>query len=207
MTDMNTNPYMTMPTVQGIQMPGVYCRGENIPVDPYNETWKEFQIFVAEGGEPLPFNPALAWDGEAWTLDPARQASLLDAARAHALQAIDQFHADALQRLVGNPTQAEKDTWSLKLEVANAIVGEIPVSAAGQAFLASAGMETITSRLDWTNLVLANAAAYATVVGIAERLRDIARTAVRAASTEADIAAALDAQRSAAEQAIAQLPA
>ena len=122
-----------------------------------------------------------------------------------ALAAIDQFHAETVQKLVGNPTQVEKDTWALKLEVANAISSKAAVSAAGQAFLASAGIATDAAKSAWATSVLAKSSAYAQVVGLAEKLRDTARTAVKAATDEASLKAALDAQRAAADAAVASL--
>ncbi len=122
-----------------------------------------------------------------------------------ALATIDQFHADTVQKLVGSPTQVEKDTWALKLEVANAITSKAAVSAAGQAFLASAGIATDAAKSAWATSVLAKSSAYAQVVGLAEKLRDTARTAVKAATNEATLKAALDAQRAAADAAVASL--
>lgn len=209
MTEMNTtseaNPYMAMPAPQGIRMPGIHCRGENIPADPNNETWQAYLAFVESGGEPLPFDPALVWDGACWRIDPVKQAAWLDHARAQALQSIDQFHAETVQKLVGSPTQVEKDTWALKLEVANAIVRKLPIAATGQAFLESAGLASDSAKAEWAASVLAKSAAYAQVVGVAERLRDEARTAVRAASDDAALAAVIEAQHAAADDAIAQL--
>lgn len=122
-----------------------------------------------------------------------------------ALASIDQFHAETVQKLVGSPTQVEKDTWALKLEVANAITNKASVSAAGQAFLVSAGIATDAAKSAWAASVLAKSSAYAQVVGLAEKLRDTARTAVKAATDEASLKAALDAQRAAADAAVASL--
>jgi len=129
----------------------------------------------------------------------------IEAAIAQAMASIDQFHGESVQRLVGNPTQVEKDTWALKLEVANAITSKAAVSAAGQAFLASAGIATDAAKSAWAASVLAKSSAYAQVVGLAEKLRDTARTAVKAASDEASLKAALDAQRAAADAVVASL--
>jgi hypothetical protein len=129
----------------------------------------------------------------------------LTARVAQAMVSIDQFHAEKVQALVGSPTQVEKDTWALKLETANAIANKTPVSVAGQAFLQSAGMSTDAAKAAWAASVLAKSAAYAAIVGLAERLRDAARTAVKLATDEASIKVALDAQRAAADAAVARL--
>lgn len=150
-------------------------------------------------------SPAHAWKNGSWQLDSAKQTAQLDRAKLQALATIDQFHAETVQKLVGNPTQVEKDTWSLKLEAASALTNKTTVSAAGQAFLAGAGMTTDAAKAAWAASVLAKSAAYAQVVGLAEKLRDTARTAVKAATDEATLKVALDAQRAAADAAVASL--
>lgn len=146
------------------------------------------------------------WDGKVFVSQPMPSAAELLALRKDsALHMIDEFHANTVQKLVGNPTQVEKDTWALKLEVANAITSKAAVSAAGQAFLASAGIATDAAKSAWAASVLAKSSAYAQVVGLAEKLRDTARTAVKAATDEATLKAALDAQRAAADAAVASL--
>lgn len=148
---------------------------------------------------------AHVWKNGSWQSDPGKQAIQLERARRQALEAIDRFHAETVQKLVGNPTEVEKGTWALKLEVANAIIAKAGVSAAGKAFLASAGFTTDEARSIWATAVLAKSSAYAHVVGLAEKLRETARTAVKAATDEASLKAALDGQRAAADAAVAKL--
>lgn len=145
------------------------------------------------------------WIDGKWVLNPAKQSAAFDKAKAAAGASIDQFHADTVQKLVGNPTQVEKDTWPLKLETASAIINKTTLSAAGQAFLAGAGMTTDAAKAAWATSVLAKSAAYAQVVGLAEKLRGAARTAVKAATDEVSLKATLDAQRAAADAAVASL--
>ena len=106
---------------------------------------------------------------------------------------------------IGNPTQVEKDTWALKLEVATALADKAAISSAGQAFLQSAGLSADAAKLAWASSVLTKSAAYGQVVGLAERLRDAARRAAKAAHDEVALKAALDAQRAAADAAVAKL--
>jgi hypothetical protein len=122
-----------------------------------------------------------------------------------ALLRIDQFHSDTVQALVGSPTQVEKDTWSLKLEAAGAIIKNTQLSGACQAFLAGAGMTTDADKKNWATSVLAKSAAYAQVVGLAELLRARARAAVKGAVDAASLTAILDAQRAAADEAVEDL--
>lgn len=153
---------------------------------------------------PMP-SAAHAWKDGSWQIDTTRQAMQIEQARLDAFASIDKFHAETIQRLVGNPTQVEKDTWALKLEVATALADKAAISSAGQAFLQSAGLSADAAKLAWASSVLTKSAAYGQVVGLAERLRDAARRAAKAAHDEVALKAALDAQRAAADAAVAKL--
>ena len=165
-------------------------------------------LLPANATELKPPSQKHIWRDGRWIIAPvpvSDQVAALAAAKEAAFGTIDQFHAATVQKLVGNPTQVEKDTWSLKLEAASAITNKTTASAAGQAFLAGAGMTTDVAKAAWAASVLAKSAAYAQVVGLAEKLRDTARTAVKAATDEVSLKAALDAQRAAADAAVANL--
>lgn len=109
-----------------------------------------------------------------------------------ALKSIDEFHAQTVQRLVGSPTQAEKDTWAMKLEAATALSAGKAPSMAGAAFLKAAGIETPEAQTAWASAVLTKSAGYAAIVGVAEKIRSSARDAVRAATDAEGVRAALD---------------
>lgn len=160
--------------------------GATIPNDVANKDWRAYQDWLAEGNSPAPM---LNFDDQ----------------KSAALDAIDHFHSAVVQKLVSNPTQVEKDTWALKLEISSAITNKAAVSAAGQAFLKSAGFTTEAAKSAWAASVMAKSAAYAHVIGLAEKLRHTARTAVKAAADEASLKAALEAQRAAADAAVAEL--
>lgn len=115
----------------------------------------------------------------------------LEVAQAEALKQIDDYHATVITRLVGNPTQAEKDTWSMKLSTATSISQGSQVSSAGQAFLTSADLVKGQPQLDWATGVLKKAAAYASIVGLGEKLRTTARQSVKSASTSDEVSTAL----------------
>lgn len=153
---------------------------------------------------PMP-SPAHAWDGRAWKLDAAKKAALLIQAKVQALNRVDQHHADVIQKLVGNPTQVEKDTWAMKLGTANAIAAGQDPGAAGIAFLAAASLTETQAKAEWAASVLRKSAGYATVVGLAERLRETTKTAVNAAATTEEIELVLSQQKAAADQAVAKL--
>lgn len=196
--------YMEMPK-PGEFLNGVYASGQEIPNDRDNQVWREYLQFLNGGGQPLPFDPSMEWVNGEWVINTSKKAEQIANTKLEAFNTIDHFHAETVQQLVGNPTQVEKDTWSLKLEIANAITSKAPISSAGQSFLQSANITTGAAQADWATSVLAKSAAYATVVGLAEALRSTARAAVKAATDQASLDSALAAHRTAAEEAKASL--
>jgi hypothetical protein len=159
---------------------------------------------VGATDKPIP-GQFYAWDAGEWRLDPAKEAAQFERAKLRALDMVDQLHAQSVQALVGSPTQVEKDTWAVKLETAKAITAGASLTAEGQAFVDGAGLATSAKQAQWAARVMANAAAYARVVGVAETLRSEARVAVHAAQDEAAVQAALDAHRAATDAATAAL--
>jgi hypothetical protein len=145
------------------------------------------------------------WDGKKF-LAPSTvsQAESLELTRQSVLSAIDQVHADTLQKLVGTPTKEEKETWRLKLETAQAMTHKTPISKEGTAFLAASGM-TDQEQADWAAAVLVRSAEYAQAVGLAEKHRYTAREEVKAARDVAAIHAALEKQRAAADAAVREV--
>jgi hypothetical protein len=117
----------------------------------------------------------------------------LDQAKAAALVQVDEHHATVVTKLVGNPTQAEKDTWTMKLDTATAVSAGTTPSVAGQTFLSAAGISKADDQKAWAKAVLGKAAAYAGVVGVGEKLRGHARQTIKAATTTDEINAALEA--------------
>jgi hypothetical protein len=117
----------------------------------------------------------------------------LDQAKASALAQVDDHHSTVVTKLVGNPTQAEKDTWSMKLDTATAVSSGNTPSVAGQTFLSAAGISNADEQQAWAQVVLAKAAGYAGIVGVGEKLRGAARQAIKAANTTDEINAALEA--------------
>ena len=115
----------------------------------------------------------------------------LDKAKTDALAQVDNHHATVVNKLVGNPTQAEKDTWTMKLNTATAIIENTTPSVAGQTFLDSADIKP-EDQNSWAQAVLAKSAAYAGIVGVGEKLRSHARSTIKAATTTEEINAALE---------------
>lgn len=123
-----------------------------------------------------------------------------------ALTAVDQFHAETVQQLAGNPTQVEKDTWAMKLATANAVVAKTPISGEGNAFMNAAGLTTPALQSAWAAKVQANAAKFAGLVGLADALRSQAKAAITAAVDQVALDAAIADSKAAALTAIAALP-
>lgn len=117
----------------------------------------------------------------------------LDQAKASALAQVDNHHSTVVTKLVGNPTQAEKDTWTMKLDTATAVIAGTAPSVAGQAFLSAAGITTVEDQKAWAQSVQVKAAGYAGIVGVGEKLRADARQTIKAAMTTDEVNAALEA--------------
>lgn len=135
--------------------------------------------------------------------------------KAAALIAIDQFHADTVQQLAGNPTQVEKDSWAMKLTTANAVVAKATVSAEGIAFMTALGLiapagataaqvtAADAAKAIWAAKVQANAAKFAGLVGLADKLLTQAKAAITAAVDQVALDAAQVANKAATLAAIA----
>ncbi len=140
---------------------------------------------------PVPPSEAHVWVQDAWVLDPDKAAAVVKGQREQAYARINQYHSEVVQRLVDNPTQTEKDTWTLKLETAESILSGTAISAVSEAFLVGAGMTTVDARATWADKVLTNAAAYAKAAGVAESIRSNARQSIQDAADAEAIGIAL----------------
>jgi hypothetical protein len=116
----------------------------------------------------------------------------LDQAKASAQTQIDDHHATVITKLVGSPTQTEKDTWAMKLETASSIAAGSEPTIAGKTFLSSAGITTKEEQQAWAKSVIGKSAAYASIVGVGEKLRSHARATIKAATTPEEVNAALE---------------
>lgn len=152
-----------------------------------------------------PPSPEHSWVNGTWAPDSIKLQAKFARIKADAIQAVADYHAAWIQAQDGNPTQAEKDTWVFKVETATAIIGGKTLTAQAVAFLNGAGITTDALKLDWATKVMANSAAHAMIIGIAEQIRKAANDAVSVATTEAAITAALAAQKSTSEAAAAKL--
>lgn len=116
----------------------------------------------------------------------------IDKAKADAHKQIDDHHEMVISNLVGNPTQAEKHTWTVKLDTATAVVEGRTPSVAGREFLKSAKIATDEEKAAWAKVVLYKAGAYAHVIGVGEHLRSEARKKMHLAETVEQVKHALE---------------
>lgn len=190
-------------------------------LDPINNHYIENPDVPDASWVLLPVRPSYGhiWDATttAWVVavSPATQFA---AKKVAALAAVDQFHATTVQGLSGNPTQVEKDSWAMKLATANAVVAKATVSAEGNAFLSALGLlapatapaaqiaSANAARTAWAAAVQANAAKFAGLVGLADKLRSSAKAAVITAPDQVALDAAIAANKTAAQAVIAALP-
>lgn len=123
-----------------------------------------------------------------------------------AIAAVDQFHAATVQQLAGSPTQVEKDSWAMKMSASNAVLNNTPVSAEGAAFMVAFGLSTSAAQTAWATSVRTLAAKYSGLVGIADGLRKTAKAAIVTAADQVSLDAAVAANKTAAQAAIAAFP-
>ena len=127
------------------------------------------------------------------------KAEKLAQAKQEALLAIEHVHAETIHGWVNQPTQAEKDTWALKLEIANTIINKGVISQIDQAFLDSAGLISNAAKTAWAESVHAKSVAYRQAVGVSEKLRKTAKRAILSSKTVETVNTALHTQRIAAQ--------
>lgn len=159
----------------------------------------DIHIVEISGVEPEP-QEGWEWNGSFFSPPVAlSEADALTSAKQYALSLIDEQHGSIIQKLLGKPTPEEKDTWRLKVEIAKKLIDDLSLTAESEAFLTSAGIVSVEDRSTWSASVLSKAARYAKVVGTAEKIRDKARSLVRAARTEAEMQAAFHSIRTMAD--------
>jgi hypothetical protein len=137
---------------------------------------------------------------------PAELSAALEITRTHAHQIIKDFHATCLRTLSGDASIEERDTWPPQVAAANAVASGVPLDAGMQAFFTGVGATTPALQQALASKILTNSAKYQFVMGLAGRLKKSADAAIAAATTPAEIEAALTQSRAAAEAAMAALP-
>lgn len=115
---------------------------------------------------------AHSWKNGEWVFDTEKEAIILERSKSISLEKINKFHSTSLQAMVGNPTEEEKSTWALKLEIANSSPDREPLGQAALAFLDAIGVLTEEQYDEWTKTVRERNATYGRAVGLCERYRN-----------------------------------
>lgn len=102
--------------------------------------------------------------------------------QAQALADVAREHDQVVLQLTKNPSTSERGSWPVKLELAKAIASGAPLDASAQAFCSLRGLATAEARSAYAAEVLGNAAAFAAVLGLADRVRASAVARIKAAT-------------------------
>lgn len=123
-----------------------------------------------------------------WVIDPAVEAQDLTDKKTAALVELSHLHADYLSSKTGSPSKEEIASWDFKVGTATAIIENTQLTARAIAFFAASG---IIDQAAWAVGVLANSAAFAKFLGIAESLRTTSKLAINTAQTQNELDAAI----------------
>lgn len=141
-------------------------------------------------------------DGEIVEVDRPIVEIKLEEAQAEALARVDMEHAKQLRLLTGNASREEVDTWTIKAAAATAYLASTATPEQSAMIEAEAAGDG-TTPADLATIIATKSAAYQNLVGLAGGLRRGARAAVTAATTPAEVEAALASFATQAEAAIA----
>ena len=164
-------------------------------------------------GEPLPnrlidsldaFQPALDAHAAAHAAATKVKPPTMSEIRSRALMEVDQQHQLLLLRLTGNPTEAERNTWAGKVELARRVLAGETLLQDQEAFLQARGLESPGARKAYAAEVMGNSAKYWTLVGMADKVRSEAKARIMNVQTMAGWKACGKLNREAAEQVLAE---
>jgi hypothetical protein len=102
----------------------------------------------------------------------------LSNAKKLALVRINDFYSKTVESLIGSPTQTEKDTWSLKLKIANDITYSRILSKESLSYLNALNVVTLEDLSRFANMIISKAILYSAVVGIADKLKAEAKETI-----------------------------
>lgn len=124
---------------------------------------------------------------DAWETYHAAQQPTAQPLAIRKLQAnmqVDAEHQQILLQLTGFPTEAERNTWAGKVELARLILAGASISPDHTAFLNARGLATPEAKTAYANEVMGNSTKYWALVGLADRVRSEAKARINAAQTE-----------------------
>ncbi len=134
------------------------------------------------------------YDGETFTAPAAPAAAVIpfEDAKAEALAEVKATHASYLCLATDNATAEERDTWPAKSAAATAYLANT-ATAAQTAFIEAKSVRGGVTPDALAQTIVTKADAFLGHIGQADDLRASGRVAVEAATTHADLQAALDA--------------
>jgi hypothetical protein len=144
------------------------------------------------------------WDGAAWTAEPQDPAALLAAARAEAVIQMRGFIAAFLQPFVQNATLEEVASWPSKAAAARAFKAGTATAAQLNMLKVEADLYAV-SLADHAAKVIRKADPYEPIIVSVTALRSLTEQAIAAATTPAEVAAALATAKARADAVIARL--
>lgn len=153
----------------------------------------------------VPPDLSVVWDGSAWVRSAERWQALFERDKNDALTEVDHSLATMMQGLANSSSSLHRDTLVIGQAVADAILAEQPVDAAGQAFLLAAGIAPEGDRKVWALTWRDRVVSYAKAAGLAERLRHDAIRGIDAAVDEDALGEVLRAHRGAVQAVSEQL--
>ena len=154
----------------------------------------------------VPENPYQKWDGSKWVEDSVKKQAYLKKLISESISTIENLYASTIQSLLGTPSSVEKETWTLKLDIAKAIVQNKTVSAEGISFLNGFGLnDSAEKQKAWAESVLDKASKYAFVVGACENARTEAKDMLRACKLIDEVAVSLELAKTGFDEVVAKL--
>lgn len=192
---------------------GAYLNSSEAPIDPLADTPMVPRNATLAKPPAVNPNEVAVWDGSNWILkadhrgeeywlpdgshalimdigiEPPKDALKNAPPESHAVQRqtalamVDQVHASYLEKLTGNATHAERDTWARKLMAARGVLSGSPHASDVLALTKGAAERGVSIEEFAGNIELKDAA-FAALIDQADALRDKARTAVIAATDE-----------------------
>lgn len=180
--------------VDGVAYSGLDLSG--LPAGLHAVQWVEsaghVEAWAEDGQIMLPAEPITSLEAYQAALDAWAAADVaakkpkvptMDEIRQRGLAEVDMEHQNVLMRLMGSPTEAERNTWAGKVELARRVLAGEGLLMDQEAFLSARGLDTAPKRQAYANEVMTNSARYWSLVGLADRVRSEAKARIMAVQT------------------------
>ena len=137
-----------------------------------SEAYKAYNVFVEEC--------------RAWGTDQKAALGLrsFDDAKRQAVADVHREHDQIILSLTGNPTEAERGSWTVKLNLARDVLAGRELDDAQKWFLTARGISTNEQIKAYAQQVMKNNTAYSAIVGLADKVRSNTLARIAAATPE-----------------------